>query len=186
MLSANRVERIQRHAIDNLSQSALLTVAVEEGSFGDLAVACADATLAAHRFARYDPKARESLIARLESIRGVEFDLGCRFNDMWSGRVGRGAGTAEVPLQPPAPTTLVWDEGTDLDKLTFFVEVFGPPDRLHFKIIADTARLRATEIPRLLYGIERAVLALEDEPDLSVSGFAAVAQGRPLHQEAPA
>lgn len=157
LLSANRVDPMLRHAVGNLSQAATATVEVADGPFAQLATAAGNAALGAHRNAHYDPQARAALVAETESARGVRFDLGCRFNDMFSSRAG-----AAAPALRRAESVLTWHEGLDEDKLTFFVEFFNEQGTAGVKVLADCARIAPEEIPAFLFGLESALVRLAD------------------------
>jgi hypothetical protein len=162
-----------RHAVGSLSETVLTTVPVRPGSFGDHVNAVTLAMMRAYLNARFDTLDSAALVAEVGERRGITFDLNCRFNDMWSWKLTDDGHSAE-PAAPEdvrpacARTVFSWQESTDLDKITLFVDVTGTPESIQLQVLADTHRVPKTAIRAFLEGFERVLVELaEHELDLS-------------------
>ena len=162
-----------RHAVGSLSETVLTTVPVRPGPFGAHVGAATSAMMRAYLNARFDTLDSAALVAEVGGQRGITFDLNCRFNDMWSWKLSDDDRSPE-PIAPGdvrpacAYTVFNWQEPTDLDKITLFVDVTGTPERIQLQVLADTHRVPATAIRAFLEGFERVLVELvEHELDLS-------------------
>jgi hypothetical protein len=167
LVHGNRSTAELRRAATSLSQTVPTTVNVPDAAFGDLVRNAWSAAYRAYVRGRFDSRAAAALVAEAGARRGIEFDLTCRFNDMWSWR-GAEALSEEGGYDPQAVRTacegtkFAWAEKTDLDKITFFVEIGGDPETVRLGVLADTARIPPDSIRAYLFGFEQALVALAE------------------------
>ncbi|UWE08647.1 condensation domain-containing protein [Actinacidiphila bryophytorum] len=161
LLSGNRTTVGTRQALGSLGQTVPTIIEPASDSFADLVEAASSSSLRAYRRGRFDPRAAASLVAEEERLRGHRLDLGCRFNDMWSPGASAPSDTSLDQIREAAATTrFTWTGGTDADKITFFLDVFGPAQTATLHLLADSHRIPEESIRGFLLGVEAVLLDL--------------------------
>jgi hypothetical protein len=168
IMQSNRLAPELVNAVMTLNQSVRTAVDLHADSFDDLLRQSALAMTAAKRHARYDGRAAR------EVLRAVDLEPGCQVNDMWS-TLPR-ARTAETDLDRLAEsTTITWPEATEAEDMVFYLDTFGPAERMKLSLMADTAVVPREDIRGFLFAFERIAmtLATQDVPLDRIAEFGA-------------
>ncbi|MFG1809557.1 condensation domain-containing protein [Streptomyces sp. NPDC049040] len=180
----NRNKARLHGAVGMFTQDVPAWVDLTDASVADIIGRSAPAVFQAGRFGIYPPAELAAGRRRIESLRGVAFDLSCWLNY-------RTSTESAVPAAQPPPTEAElaqaaartrwrWLEGTDNSTSTYFVFADSRPRRLTLTTIVDTALLPAGEAVDWLRTVERALCA-------SVTrdvGVAEIAESTGLRQDA--
>lgn len=185
LVCGNRSAPEVRNMVGTLSQTVLATIDTDVPSLDELVRQTASSAMRAYRHSRFDSRAAADLVRRTEAKQGVDFDLSCRFNDIWSSVTA--PPTPDDPVDPAEiaaasrHTTFAWREATDLDKITFFLDFLGDRETIRLVLLADTCRMPPHMIQAFLTGFERVLVEFTSR-DLGLDGIADIAGVVPLSE----
>jgi hypothetical protein len=166
LVFGNRTTAETRPVISSLSETIITTFTRGEGTFRDLVGRTWSACMRSYMHGRFDDRAAVALTDQVGRERGVRFDLSCRFNDTWSFGLGdkpEGAVVDPATVREALPdSTFHFPDQTDLDKITFFVDIGGDEQTVRLNLLADTRRVPPASIEAFLRGYERVLVALAD------------------------
>ncbi|MFD4372919.1 hypothetical protein [Streptomyces sp. NPDC058486] len=171
IVHGNRSTTDRRRSVGSLAQTVTTTVRTDAADFAGHLRTTATGMLGAYLCGRFDPRAAADLVREVTGRRGSAPDLACRFNDMWSwrsaphaDRLAEVAAVADGVREAALRSEFRWVERTDLDKITFFVDIAGDADAMRLLVLADTWRTPPAEVEAFLRGCERLVLAALASP----------------------
>ena len=181
LVFGNRTTADTRPVISSLSETVITTFTRGQGTFADLVSRTWSTCMRSYMHGRFDDRAAVALTEQVGRERGVQFDLTCRFNDTWSfGLADKPEGAVLDPetVRAALPeSTFHFPDQTDLDKITFYVDIGGDGQTVRLNLLADTRRVPPASIEAFLRGYEQALVALA-ERDLCLD-HAALASGLP-------
>jgi hypothetical protein len=166
LVYGNRATAGTRPVISSLSETVVTTFTVGSGTFGELVSRTWSTCMRSYLHGRFDDRAAVALTEQVGRERGVQFDLSCRFNDTWSWGLPDKSG--DVPVvdavrEALASTTYHVPDQTDLDKITFFVDIGGDEQTVRLNLLADTRRVPSATIEAFLRAYETVLVALVDK-----------------------
>ncbi len=144
-----------------VAQRGLCVLAVADLPFEEALLRCQRATMAAYKYAYYDPTRMLEVIAALGRDRGEDLNPTCHFNDRRGSGSGRGTPGAE-PVEMPVgqvraaltETTFGWVEGRDNTYEPLMVHVDDAAGRLDLTVTMDTALLSPDRAEALVREME--------------------------------
>ncbi|NUS14880.1 MAG: hypothetical protein HOY69_26380 [Streptomyces sp.] len=158
----NRTKARLHGAVGMFTQDVPAWVDLTDATVADVITRANPAVFQAARFGNYPPADLVAARRRVESRRGVAFDLSCWLNYRSSTEQPAPAGqrpTASELAQAAARTRWRWLEGTDNSTSTYFLFADSRPRRLNLTAILDTALLPADEAVEWLRAVERVLCA---------------------------
>ncbi|MDW5329224.1 condensation domain-containing protein [Plantactinospora sp. KLBMP9567] len=139
-------------------QEGICAVPLGDASFRELALACRSAAMAAHRYARYDPAARDAALAREALRRGMVPMRSCLVNDTRRPATFLADGATPELLRAPdlaGEAACRWRPyGMNLPGVDLFVTVLNRADTASLAVLTDTRQVSRTDVAALLRGLE--------------------------------
>ncbi|MEZ0071325.1 condensation domain-containing protein [Planotetraspora sp. GP83] len=153
-----------RYVVSTPTQEVLITLPVDQDSFGSLVRASWAASTAAHRYGRCDPKRIDEVIDEVAKARGVELDLDCFFNDTWSAfQQADGAGDPDAVRAAVADSRFQWVDRYDRDNVDFFFTTFDTAEStelIRMSLLVDTRTIPPAAAEEFLRRVEALLVAL--------------------------
>jgi hypothetical protein len=168
VIANNRFRRGLAETVSPITHTGLCVVPLGDTTFDEALATVHRRAIATYRYAYYDPRELDKLVARVSAERGEEIDLSCFFND-------RRFATRDLTEQPPpdpAEITAALDRGrlrwSQQDKPVerLFVTLNDVPDMLAWELFTDTHHVSPADLEACARGIE--ALAVEAAFDPSV------------------
>jgi hypothetical protein len=162
LISVNRVDPRTEGLVAAVAADALFTLEVGGVAFPDLVRAARQRAMLAYRNARYDPVAKDGVVASAAAERGESIDLTSYFND---GRMNDG--WPSLPPLPSAPgearalakdTSVYYVGAWDRQDSAFFASAAYAPDVARYLLLADTVLVPRPVMTSCLRDVETLVL----------------------------
>lgn len=169
VISSNRFRRGMADSVSPITHTGLCAIDLGDITFDEALTRVHRRAMAAYRYAYYDPRALDALVAEVSAERGEEIDLSCFFNDR---RLGTREVTEAPPPSDPAEVTdalgrsrLRW-ESQDKPVERLFATINDGEDTLDYELFADTHHVSPADMEACVRGME--ALAVEAAFDPSV------------------
>lgn len=168
VIANNRFRRGLADTVSPIAHTGLCVVPLGDITFDEALSTVHRRAIATYRYAYYDPRELDKVVARASAERGEEIDLSSFFNDR------RYATRALTDRPPPGPaeitaaldrTRLRWSQ-QDKPVERLFVTLNDEPDTLAYELFADTHHVSPADLSACVRGIE--ALAVEAAFDPSV------------------
>ncbi|GAA4687132.1 condensation domain-containing protein [Phytohabitans rumicis] len=169
VVANNRFRRGLSDAVSPITHTGLCVVDLPDTTFDDALARVERRSVAAYRYAYYDPARLDELVERVSHERGEELDLSCFFND-------RRLLTRDLTAAPPpAPDELAaavslsrirWDS-QDKPVERLFATINDEPDTLDLEMFADTHHVSPADMEALVRGMETLAVAAAFNPKAS-------------------
>lgn len=163
---SNRFRPGLARSVSPVNQTGLFVLDVAGRSVDEAVQDARRRALAAYKYAYYDPRRMDDLIARIGRERGEELDLACYFNDRRSAR--RIEGDAPAPRRLRAAlreSTFQWVNRQDDPFERLFLHADDLADRIALTVCADTHHLSPAEVEGCLRDMEEVAVAAALDPD---------------------
>jgi Condensation domain len=171
VIVGNRFRPGFAEAIGPLSQNSVVTLDLADSTVDDVIGRARKASVAASKYAYYDPDQLEETIARLDVERGYPARVTCRINDrrVVTRRPAEAAARAVPPTMEQiqaklGETFLVWDGPLDHLHEQAFITVEDFPETIYLQVIFDMACFTEETVERLLRGVEEVALEAAFDP----------------------
>lgn len=167
VLVGNRFRPGLERAVSPITEPGLCVLDLAGLTVDEAVRAARRTAFVAYKYAYYDMRRMEELIARVGRERREELDLGCYFNDR---RFGRPDGMLG---QPPAPEQLraavprssfEWERKEHVPFERLFLHVNYAPDEADFTICADTHYLSPADMQACVREMESTAVAAAFDP----------------------
>jgi hypothetical protein len=170
VIANNRFRRGLAETVSPIVHTGLCVVPLGDTTFDEALATVHRRTIATYRYAYYDPREVDKLVARVSAERGEEIDLSSFFND-------RRYGTRDLTEQPPPEpaeitaaldrTQLRWSQ-QDKPVERLFVTLNDEPDTLTYELFADTHYISPSDLEACARGIEALAVAAAFDPSVRV------------------
>lgn len=159
-------------SVSPVNQTGLCVIDVADITFDEAVARAWSATVAAYKFAYYDPRARDELIASVSAERGENVDVGCFLNDRRIASRQEPDGTE----QPPDPaqlrdsltqSTLTWGFRRDRPTGRCFMLIDDVPGMVFYEMVADTDYVSPADMEACVRGMETLTVAAALDPAAS-------------------
>jgi hypothetical protein len=156
-------------SVSPVNQTGLCVIDVADVTFDEVVARAWKATVAAYKFAYYDPRGREELIASVSAERGETVDVGCFLNDR------RIASRSEPDAAQPPPgrqalrsalrrSELSWGFRRDRPTGRCFLLIDDVPDMVFYEMVADTDYVSPADMEACLRGMEDVTVTAALDP----------------------
>lgn len=153
----NRFRPELARTVSPIVHNGLIALEVAGVSVAEAVAQARRRSLPTYKYAYYDPRRLDDLLARVSRERGEEIELGCFFNH-------RTRATGAVPARPPG---FRWEERRDdtaYDPL--FVTVDELPDTMSVLVYIDTRFISPADAGRCVRGMAELAVAAAPDPEL--------------------
>jgi hypothetical protein len=150
---SNRFRRGLADTVSPISQTGLLVLDVAGVPFDEALERVRRRTMAAYKYAYYDPLRMDALVDRVARERGEEVDIACFYNDRRLSQATVAKPTAEQ-VRAALPETSIREEPLDKPNERLFVHINDVPDALDVTIFADTHHLSLDQMRACAQGME--------------------------------
>jgi hypothetical protein len=167
-ITKNRFRDQTRNMVSTLAMEGLLVVALQEAADFDEVVAAAwRAAVPAYRYAQYDERDRDRIVAETSARRGTHVHPYACLNDL---REDDPTTDQTIPFEGTKATDLLdksilsWLPPLDHVSCRFCLHVANVPEGLAIRLTADTAYLSKQTMIDFLADVERLVVSATDGP----------------------
>jgi hypothetical protein len=167
VLVGNRFRPGLDRAVSPITQPGLCVLDLAGITIDEAARLARRTAFVAYKYAYYDMRRMEELIARVGRERGEQIDLTCYLNDRRFGRTDGMLGPPPAPEQLRAAvprSTFEWERKEDEPFERLFLHVNYAPDEADFTICADTHYLSPAEMQACVRKMESAAVAAALDP----------------------
>jgi len=170
VVAHNRFRRGLAETVSPVTHTGLCVIPLGDLSFDEALATVHRRAMAAYRYAYYDPRELDALVARVAAERGEEIDLSCFFND-------RRLATRDLTEAPPpepaditaalSRTQLRWSQ-QDKPVERLFATINDERDTLDYELFADTHHVSPAEMEACIRGMEALAVAAAFDPSVRV------------------
>ncbi|MDI1462556.1 condensation domain-containing protein [Catellatospora sp. KI3] len=158
---SNRFRPGLANVVSPVNQTSLCVLDVADATFDEVVRRTRQRSMAAYKYAYYDPERLSELVAGVERERGEPLDISCFFNDR---RVRHRDDSGPVPTAAQVEaaadrTAFRWLRQQDQPFERLFVHVEDEPDTLVLTVCGDTRHVSPADLRACLTGM--AALAVE-------------------------
>jgi len=170
VISNNRFRRGMAETVSPITHTGLCAIDLGDITFDEALKRVHRRAIAAYRYAYYDPRELDAVVARISVERGEEIDLSCFFNDR---RLVHRDLTEQPPPHPEEVTAalalgrLRW-ESQDKPVERLFATINDEPDTLDYELFADTHHISPADLEACLRGMEELAVAAAFDPSVRV------------------
>ncbi|BCB89140.1 hypothetical protein Psuf_064530 [Phytohabitans suffuscus] len=171
VVANNRFRRGLAETVSPVTHTGLCVIPLGDTTFDEALSAVHRRTVAAYRYAYYDPRELDKLVARVAAERGEQLDLSCFFNDRRL--VTRDLTEAPPPSDPAEVTAalgrsrLRWHR-QDKPVERLFATINDEPDTLDYELFADTHHIAPADLESCLRGMEALAVRAAFDPSVRV------------------
>ncbi|MDQ7910871.1 condensation domain-containing protein [Phytohabitans sp. ZYX-F-186] len=171
VVAHNRFRRGLAETVSPITHTGLCVIPLDGGTFDETLSTVHRRAMAAYRYAYYDPRALDTLVARVAAERGEELDLSCFFNDRRL--VTRDLTEAPPPADPAEVTAalsrsrLRW-HSQDKPVERLFATINDEPDTLDYELLADSHHVAPADLAACVRGMEALAVAAAFDPSVRV------------------
>ncbi|MBV1855086.1 condensation domain-containing protein [Catellatospora tritici] len=152
---SNRFRPGLADVVSPVNQTSLCALDVADATFDEVVRRTRQRSMAAYKYAYYDPEQLAELVARVESERGEPLDISCFFNDRRvRHRDAPGPEPTAEQVQAAADRTAFrWLRRQDRPFERLFVHVEDEPDTLVLTVCGDTHHVSPADLRACLTGM---------------------------------
>jgi len=164
----NRFRAGLTESVSPVNQTGLCVLDVAGLSLDEAVAHTRRRTMAAYKYAYYDPRRMDELVARVGRERGEAVDIDCYFNDRRVDRPDRSTAPVASPRELEralAETEFRWDRRLDTPFEPMFLHVSDLPDRVVLTICGDTHYVAPDDMEAYVRQMEAIVVAAAGDPD---------------------
>ncbi len=170
VVSSNRFRRGMAETVSPITHTGLCAIDLGDITFDEAVARVHRRAMAAYRYAYYDPRELDALVARVAAERGEEIDLSCFFND-------RRLATRDLTeAPPPDPAEVIAALGRsrlrwsrqDKPVERLFATINDEPDTLDYELFADTHHVAPADLEACIRGMEALAVAAAFDPTVRV------------------
>jgi len=164
---SNRFRPGLADTVSPINQTGLCVLEVAGMTVDEVIAGARRKTMAAYKYAYYDPYQLDDLAARVGRERREELDISCYFNDRRLPPPGRTVGPAPTPGQIRAAlpqSTFRWSRRKDYSFEPLFLHVEDVPDRIALIIAGDTHCVSPADLEACVRGMEAIAVEAAFDP----------------------
>jgi hypothetical protein len=168
VVASNRFRPGLSQTVSPIMQDGLCVIDVPDTTVDDVIVHTRRRAMTAYKYAYYDPRRVQELIATVSRDRGEQVDVSCYFNDrrLTPREEGVAVPTPEQIRAALPRTSFEWRYKQDyqrFDKL--FVNVDDEPDTVAMTVLTDIHYVSPTDVEACVRGMEALAVSAALDPD---------------------